>query len=219
MLSYWSNLSSKTKRILFIVLAMILLSILLPYQFTSLFVQKYQYQTLDEIKEPSVGLLLGTSKYQPGAQKNLFYKYRIQKAAELYHQGKIKHILVSGDNAHRSYDEPTNILKDLLKRGVKREDITLDYAGFRTLDSVLRAHQVFGLHSFIIISQKFHIERALFIARSHNLQAHGISAKSPQDFSHFKVIFREHFARLLMLWDLFIQTPPKFPGPPEPIQF
>ena len=90
----------------------------------------------------------------------------------LYERGKIHHILVSGDNSTAAYNEPEAMRKSLVKAGIPERDITLDYAGFRTLDSVVRASEVFGQGSgFTIISQPFHVERALFIARANHIDA------------------------------------------------
>ena len=89
-----------------------------------------------------MGLVLGTAKYRVGGGINLFYKYRIEAITQLYHEGKIQHILVSGDNSTHRYNEPSTILKDLLSNRIPRHSITLDYAGFRTWDSVIQAHQI-----------------------------------------------------------------------------
>lgn len=103
---------------------------------------------------------------------NVFFSTRIEAAKTLYERGKIKHILVSGDNSTAAYNEPESMRKALLKAGIPKEDITLDYAGFRTLDSVVRANVIFGQENgFTIISQPFHVERALFLARANGIDA------------------------------------------------
>ena len=94
----------------------------------------------------------------------MYFEYRIRATIQLYKSGKIKYILVSGDNGNKNYDEPTAFKNELISRGILAEKIYLDYAGFRTLDSVIRAHAIFGQSSFTIISQKFHNERAIYLA-------------------------------------------------------
>ena len=95
---------------------------------------------------------------------NLYFDYRILAAVELYKAGKIKYILISGDNRKKDYNEPEEMKKALIQKGVPAKFIYLDYAGFRTLDSVVRAKEVFGQNQLTIISQRFHNERAIYLA-------------------------------------------------------
>ena len=97
---------------------------------------------------------------------NPFFEKRIETAAELYRIGKIDHFILSGDNRSMYYNEPMAMLKALLKKGVPASAITLDYAGLRTLDSIVRCKQIFGQNKIIIITQPFHSYRALFISSS-----------------------------------------------------
>lgn len=129
------------------------------------------YRDVDKLPSYEVGLLLGTSPSVNG-MNNIFFSTRIEAAKTLYERGKIQHILVSGDNATKSYNEPEAMKKALIKAGIPESAITLDYAGFRTLDSVVRAREIFGqADGFIIISQPFHVERALFLARANGIEA------------------------------------------------
>ena len=163
-----------------------------------------------------VALILGTSRYVKGGHTNLFFKYRIDAAVQLYNFGRIKHILVSGDNRKKSYNEPKEMLKALMKRGIPESAITLDYAGFRTLDSVVRCKKVFGQNKFIIISQRFHIERALFIASRYDIDAVGFAAQDPPKKYSTKTKVREYFAKTKAVIDLYIlHTKPKFLGKKE----
>ncbi|GAD79150.1 SanA protein [Vibrio ezurae NBRC 102218] len=164
-----------------------------------------------------VALILGTSKYI-GRALNPYYTYRINAAIELYKQNKVRGFLLSGDNAHRSYNEPWTMKRDLLAAGIPEEKIFLDYAGFRTLDSVVRAKQIFNLYDFIIVTQTFHCDRALFIANYYNVDAVCLGVPSPIPTSWFNVRFREVFARTKAMLDLYIMnTQPKFLGPQQPI--
>ncbi|NVD06858.1 vancomycin high temperature exclusion protein [Vibrio sp. JPW-9-11-11] len=171
----------------------------------------------DQVEPFNVAVVLGTSKYL-GKVLNEYYIHRIDAAIALYQQGKVSHFLLSGDNAHRSYNEPWTMKRDLLAAGVPEERIFLDYAGFRTLDSVVRAKEIFDTDNFLIITQKFHCERALFIANSHHINAKCFAVPGPSRHSGLKVRVREVFARAKAVLDLYItNAKPKFLGPKEPI--
>lgn len=159
-----------------------------------------------------VGVVLGTSKYLQNGNINLYYQYRINATAELFHSKKIEYILVSGDNRHRSYNEPQTFKNDLVKMGIPEEKIFLDYAGFRTLDSMVRAKAVFGQESITVISQKFHNERAIYLAEKRGLKAIGFNAKDVNLRSGMKVKLREYLARVKVFSDLIFSKQPKFLG-------
>ena len=171
------------------------------------------YDVISNTPEKDVALILGTSRYTSMGYTNLFFKYRISAAADLYHMGKIKHIIVSGDNSVKEYNEPRQMLRALIALGVPEEAITLDYAGFRTLDSVVRCKKVFGQTRIIIISQRFHLERALFIANKYDIDAIGFAAKDPPEKYSVKTRIREYFAKTKAVIDLYIiDKEPKFLG-------
>jgi len=170
------------------------------------------YTSFDEIPHNKVGLLLGTGKYLNDGRINAYYAYRITATKELFEAGKIDFILVSGDNGTRKYDEPTTIQKDLLESGIPTSSIFLDYAGFRTLDSVIRSKEVFGQESITIISQKFHNERAIYIANKKGIEAVGYNARDVNSYANTKIQIRESFARIKMMLDLLFNIQPKFLG-------
>lgn len=176
------------------------------------------FNEVSKIPTKKVGLLLGTSKFLKNGHKNLYYHYRILAATELYKNGKLNYILISGDNSQKEYNEPQMMKEDLIAKGIPENKIYLDYAGFRTLDSVIRAHKVFGQKEFIVISQQFHNERAIFLAESYNIKVIGFNAKDVSFSSGFKTIFREKLARVKMILDLIIQVQPKFLGKKIEIQ-
>jgi len=174
--------------------------------------QKYLYGDLKEVPKQKVGLLLGTSKYVSNGNINQFYAYRIQAAVDLYRAGKVSFILVSGDNGTTSYNEPRTIKRDLIARGIPAEKIILDYAGFRTYDSVVRANKVFGQNGFIVISQEFHNQRVVYIARKRGIEAYGYNAKSVGSRYGFKTMQREKLAKVKAILDLMVNKSPKFLG-------
>ncbi len=170
------------------------------------------YDNVDLIPNKRVGLLLGTSKYRAKGRINLYYQNRIDAAVSLYNAGKVEFILVSGDNRQKEYNEPKTIKKDLVAYGIPSSKIFLDYAGFRTYDSVIRAKKVFGQTSIVVISQEFHNERALFIASKYGIDAIGFNAKCVGHRYGLKTQIRERFARVKMVFDLISNKQPKFLG-------
>ncbi|MCT4637781.1 MAG: YdcF family protein [Bacteroidales bacterium] len=170
------------------------------------------FTSTKDIPKNRVGLLLGTSKYVLSGNVNLYYRYRINAAVELFKAKKIDYILVSGDNGSKTYDEPTAIKDDLIKRGIPANKIFLDYAGFRTLDSVIRSREIFGQKSITVISQEFHNQRAIYIALSNDINAIGYNAKDVNRNYGFKTRIREKLARVKMFIDIIIGKEPKFLG-------
>ncbi len=166
--------------------------------------KKYLYNDFTALPKNKVGLVLGTVKILKNGRINHYYKYRLQTAVELYQSGKIDYLLLSGDNHKNDYNEPEDMREDLLKMGIPDNVIFLDYAGFRTLDSVVRCREVFGQEEFTIISQKFHNERALFIARKKGINAVAANARTVGMRYSIKVQIRELLARVKMLLDLYI---------------
>ena len=177
------------------------------------------YSSLDTVPVNEVGLVLGTSKMTKRGMENPHFEHRIEAAAALYKAGKVKHLLVSGDNHIKSYDEPDDMRAALVAAGVPATAITCDYAGFRTLDSVVRAKEVFGLQRCTIISEEFHCPRAVWIAEQHGLDAVAFAAPDVSKVSWaLRAKVREEFARTWCAVDLFVlHRGPKFGGPREVI--
>ena len=164
------------------------------------------------IPSQKVGLVLGTSKYNRNGNINLFFKYRIDAAVALYKAGKIKNIVVSGDNGKSTYNEPEDMKNELISKGIPEHVIYLDYAGFRTLDSVVRMNKIFGQTEFTIISQKFHNQRAIYIAQQYGWEVYGYNAKDVTTKSAIKVQLREKLARVKVFIDILTRKAPKFLG-------
>jgi SanA protein len=199
------------KRIFYSGVALLLLVLLLNYKVKH-DVKESMYDNITETPSKKVGLLLGTAKYVKGGWINLYYTHRITAAVELYKAGKIEYILISGDNGRESYDEPTLMKEDLMAAGIPESAIYLDYAGFRTLDSVVRCKRIFGELNILVISQQFHNERAVYIARAKGMQAIGYNAQDVNAKYGFKTRIREYLARTKMFLDLWFGKEPKFLG-------
>lgn len=171
------------------------------------------YTESSAIPARKVGLVLGASKNTIRGTSNMYFTYRMQAAYELYKTGKVQYLLLSGDNHTEGYDEPTDMRDALIKLGVPDSCIVLDYAGFRTLDSVVRCKEVFGEDSITIISQEFHNQRALFIANKSGVQAIAFNAQEVNKNYSLKTRIREYFARVKCVLDIYIlHTDPKFLG-------
>jgi SanA protein len=162
------------------------------------------YSDLNEIPKNKVGLVLGTSRHMKNGQPNPFFYNRIKAAASLFFSGKIRYVLVSGDNRFYTYNEPREMKRELIKMGIPDSSIIMDFAGFRTLDSVVRCKKVFGQNEVTIISQEFHNERALFIAHYYDMNAIGYNAKDPGPEYSLAINIREYFARTKVFLDLYI---------------
>ena len=174
---------------------------------------RYTSDRLDATPRVYCAILLGTSKYLPGSRKNFYYKYRIEAAKRLYNSGGCKKIIVSGDNETMQYNEPQTMRKDLIKAGVPQEDIICDYAGFRTLDSIIRFKKIFGRQRGVVISQKFHNERAIYIGRAYGIELYGYNALDVGIRSGLKTRIREVLSRVKCVLDVeLLHTGPRFLG-------
>ena len=171
--------------------------------FMKLYAKDSIYENIDLLPTNKAGLLLGTSKYRKDGSNNPFFDNRIEAAAQLYKAGKINFIIASG-NKINGYDEPKVMLQELIKKGIPESVVHADNFGFRTIDSILRAKKVFGQDSFTIISQKFHNERAIFIAKQRGISAIAYDAKPVEFTDSFKTRGREYFARVRSVLDLFL---------------
>lgn len=188
------------------------------YRYTSVITRSSIFFDTDKIESRNVALLLGTSPNVRNGNDNPYFYTRINAAVALYKAGKVKKILVSGDNSRSYYNEPADMLKALVDRGVPKEDVILDYAGFRTFDSMVRAKEVFGQSRVIVVSQQFQLERALYIAHEKNMDAIGFAAANPHISLGMKA--REILARTRAFLDCnILGTVPHFLGPKEVIEF
>ena len=171
------------------------------------------FSDVAEIPARNVGLVLGCSRVLPDGRLNMFFENRILAATQLFQAGKVRYLVVSGDHHTVDYDEPRDMKESLVKAGLPAERIYCDYAGFRTLDSVVRVREIFDQSRVTIISQKFHNERAIYIAEHRGIDAIGFNAPEVDAYNSFKTKCRELLARANMLMDLFVvRRQPKFLG-------
>ena len=170
------------------------------------------YADAKNIPFNKVGLLLGTAKFTGNGGNNFYYDYRILAAAELIKNVKIKYLIISGDNSRNNYNEPAAMRADLMAAGIDSTIIYLDYAGFRTFDSMVRLKDIFGQDTVTIISQQFHNERALYTAYKLGITAIGFNAKDVGNRQGVKTQLREKLARVKSLLDFWFNKKPKFLG-------
>lgn len=180
--------------------------------------QHFLYSNTRDIPHNETGIVLGTSKYTKDGERNQFYTKRLHAAKKLYDAGKINYLIVSGDNRAANYNEPEAMRRDLIDLGIPPQKIYADYAGFRTLDSMVRAKYIFGQQKFTVISQKFHNQRAIFIARNKDLHVIGFNASDVTTRYGIRVIARELFARVKVFYDLYTESEPHFYGDAVSIQ-
>ncbi len=170
------------------------------------------YSDVEAVPAREYGLLPGTSRLVHGKYLNTYFFNRIRAAVELYKAGRIRKIIVSGDNGRTDYNETGDMARELVAEGVAPEDVLSDYAGFRTLDSVVRARNLFGAAELTVISQRFHCERAIYLAARHGIDAVGFEADevAPRHV-RVRLAVREAFARVLAVLDAeVLDTKPHF---------
>ncbi|WP_413531903.1 vancomycin high temperature exclusion protein [Empedobacter brevis] len=166
----------------------------------------------DILPTTKVAVVLGTAPNLVSGYQNYYFTYRIEAATKLYQSGKVTHFILSGDHGRKNYNEPEAMKQALIKNGVPENVIYLDYAGFRTLDSMIRAKEIFGQNEFIVVSQEFHNQRAVYIARQNGMNAYGYNAKDVNKHAGLKTNIREYFARTKVFIDCFLGIQPKFLG-------
>jgi SanA protein len=206
----------KVKKIVIIFLLVVVAFIVICNVWIIVVAKDSIYESVEEIPHRKVALVLGTSRKLSDGRPNPFFTNRIEAAYSLFNNHKVDHIIVSGDNRSRYYNEPAEMRKALVAKGIASTDITLDFAGLRTLDSIVRCQQIFGQDSVTIITQPFHCYRALFISQFYNMSAVALEAQEPEMTKSATVIAREIIARPLAVLDLYVfNTTPRFLGEKE----
>ncbi|MFO0743563.1 MAG: ElyC/SanA/YdcF family protein [Candidatus Paceibacterota bacterium] len=222
-ISIFNNISFRKifKKIFIFFLVLLTIFILISlfiYFYISHYSKNFIYSDLEKLPENKVGLSLGTSPVTSSGEVSKFFVTRMKAADDLIKNKKIEYVLVSGDNRTVSYNEPKYMRNYLLKLGVDSGYIISDFAGRRTLDSVLRSYEIFNQNNITIISQKFHNERAVFIARKNGIVAIGFNAEYPYPnnfqniFINIKTFGREILARDIAVYDFLIGKQPEILG-------
>lgn len=191
--------------------------VVINYGIVSLNAAGRTFNDVADVPKHEYGLILATSPITPGGTRNLYFDMRIKSAVELYDAGKVARLIVSGGdytqdvNNHYGCDEPRMISDSLVSRGVPVDCITLDYEGTRTLNSIAKAKQVYALDSVVLVSQKYHNERAIWQADHYGLKVVGYNAShSPIFANQVRNISREFLARVKLMIDMTFGVEPKF---------
>lgn len=170
------------------------------------------YDDVSQVPPTKVGLVFGTTD----RDQNLYFRYRIEAAIALWKAKKIETLIVSGDNRTHQYNEPEKMRQALIKGGIPPKHIVRDYAGLRTLDSVVRAKEIFGETSILFISQRFQNERAIYLAKANGIDARGFNARDVDNRFSAKTNLREIGARVEMWLDVnILKTRPRYLGKKE----
>ena len=176
----------------------------------------YIYATISDVPECYTGVVLGAKVNKSGLPSDIL-KDRIDVAIDLYKNHKIKRFLLTGDHGTSSYDEVNNMKAYLIRNGINTENIFLDHAGFDTYSSMVRAKEVFQVTDAIIITQQFHLSRAVYIARSKGLNAYGVTSDKRRYRSVEYLKFREMIANVKAMYEIITNKSPQFLGQQIPI--
>lgn len=164
------------------------------------------FDDAERVPHNKMGLVLGTSPLAPDGGANMYFVYRVEAAARLYKMGKVDWLLLSGDRSGEDYDEPQAMHDALIAHGVPAESIVLDKSGFRTLNSIVHTNKVYGQSSVTIISQRFHNQRAVFLALCNGVDAVAYNAEDVVKWNKYlKIHGREYLARVRMFVDLIMR--------------
>lgn len=174
----------------------------------------YTTQNMENVPTHTVAVVLGARVHSDGRLSSAL-KARVDAAIELYKAGKVQKLLMSGDNRTVRYNEVSAMRNYAIDQGIPSDDIVRDFAGFRTYDSIYRAKELWDLDGFVIVSQRFHLPRALYIAQRLGLEATGVAASERRYSPHPRTIWRERFAWILAWLDVKIGRDPYFLGPKE----
>jgi SanA protein len=218
-MAFWKRSWKKVRKWILIGSILLVLSVVACNVWVVSSTQARVYDDIANVPHNKVALVLGTSSRLVGGGPNPFFVNRMTRAAELYKRNKVEHFILSGDNRTVYYNEPETMRGALMALGVPDSVITLDFAGLRTFDSIVRSKEIFGQDSITIITQTFHSYRALFISDRVEVNAVAIVATEPDTEKALQVYFREYFARTKAVLDLYLlNTEPKHLGEKEPLK-
>ena len=198
-------------KILVIILFAGVLFVLLCNVWVVVSTRSQSYFSVKALPTNEVGLVLGTSKATYDGKENLFFKYRMEAAARLFNEGKVKYLILSGNNDSKYYNEPLDMQRAVLSLGVPLNAIQLDYAGYRTFDSVIRCKGIFKEDNITIVSQDFQNARALYIAKNEGINAIAFAAQDVPSGYSIRTLVREYLARPKAVLDVHFYRPPTLP--------
>lgn len=202
----------------FLTFSLLALFILFLTRFVFLLYASPKTFTVDEVSAQRVAIVFGAGLYRDGSAGPVLSD-RVETAVQLYQANKVDKILMSGDNSYIEYNEPEAMRQYALERGIPDEDIVLDYAGRRTYDSCYRAKEIFQVESAILVTQPFHMARALYLCNTFGIESIGVESDNRyfRKISRFIWNIRELFATLQAVWDVRFIKPIPILGEPEPI--
>lgn len=178
---------------------------------------RWVYQRVEDVPTAPVGIVFGAKVYESGALSPVL-EARVRAAVDLYHAGKVRKLLMTGDNGRASYDEVTAMKRRAVALGVPAVDVVRDFAGFRTYDSCYRAREIFGVDRAVLVTQAFHLNRAVFLARRLGIDAVGFAAPPGMpDYMIRASERRELLARAAAVSDTLLHRRPKYLGHKEPL--
>jgi SanA protein len=213
----WKKFLKWTWRVIRTFVLLGLLVFFLPRIITSIYAA-FQTYSVDDVSADRVAIVFGAGLRRDGSPTAVL-RDRVDTAAQLYFAGKAEKLLMSGDNSFVDYNEPEAMRQQALSLGVPEEAIVLDYAGRRTYDTCYRARTIFGLKSAILVTQDFHMSRALFTCNALGLKAKGVEANNYYYLKRSRLYWnvREQFATIGAFWDVYFKKPLPVLGEPEPI--
>lgn len=194
------------KIVLFLFLTFVFINFYVVFSYKS-----YIAYNIGQLKKDKVAIILGAGVLSNGDMSSILFD-RVVKGLELYKKNKVNKILVSGDHGRENYDEVNTVKKYLLNNGVKPEDIFLDHAGFDTYDSFYRAKNIFNIDSAIVVTQKFHIYRAIYIGNSLGIKTFGYVADRSKYPSETRNLLRENLARIKSFFEVLFGLKSKYLG-------
>ncbi|MFW5757413.1 MAG: SanA/YdcF family protein [Bacteroidota bacterium] len=199
-------------KVFLVLISAVVLLVIVSNMVIVLYTRNFLFDKVSDISRHKAGIVLGTSRNLQSGQPNTYFYHRMSAAAELYHSGRVDFLILSGDNRTIYYNEPEQMRRELLKYNISDTVLYLDYAGLRTLDSMIRGKKIFGQDSIVVISQKFHNRRAVFLARVNGIKAIGFNATDVSPGQGIRVQVREIFARVKVFLDIITRKKPRHLG-------
>lgn len=213
----WRKFLKWTWRVIRTLVLLGLLILFLPRVITSVYTA-FKAFPIEDVPPDRVAIVFGAGLRRDG-RPTAVLRDRVETAAQLYFDGKVEKLLMSGDNRVVDYNEPEAMRQHAISLGVPDDAIVLDYAGRRTYDTCYRARHVFGVQSAILVTQKFHLSRALFTCNALGIKAVGVEANNYYYLKRSRLYWnvREQFATVGAFWDVYFKKPLPVLGEPEPI--